>query len=282
MALAFTVGALLGVAPYRLDAQRFQGVEYLLGVSGVRGPLRGQLVVTPEVVAFENEDGTTAFALSRHVVVDVSARDSASLGSVLSLAVRDGETSGDVLFKVPGSAATDIGIALKPAPTPPSAARVRLEPHSRVRVSLPFQVYTGTVVGQDANWLRLDVPGGTPEVVTLPVADIQHLEISRPGPSQAMPGALIGLGSGAAVGVLVGGLVYLAKGLSCLDQKACNRSSPVATAALIGAGAGGIAGLVIGATMHSEEWEEVARPTRSVGRLPDGGGRFAVGLVLRF
>ena len=280
---ALTVGVALCGGPRDLQAQTFQGVEYLIGVRGVRGPLKGQLVVTSDAVAFQGEDGTTAFALSRRAVDIVTARDSAAFGSVLALQVHQDEAPGDVLFRVTSSLAAEIGTALKPQPAAAVAPRVLLRPRTRVRVTVEFQVYVGTVLRHDATALELAVPGdsGTLERVTLPTSVVRRVEVSRPGPSRAAEGTVIGLGAGAATGVLAGALVYLGKGLSCLDKSSCNRTSPVAAAALIGAGVGGLAGFVIGSHTHPEEWDPVE--WRSAGAtLPAPGGRFELGLSLRF
>src|SRR5260370_33188162 len=117
---ALAVGVALGVGTRGGCAQTFRGVEYLVGVSGVRGPLRGQLVVTPDSVAFRGEDGTTAFALPRRVVDLVTARDSVAFGSVLALQLPQGDPPGNVVFKVTSSVAADIGAASSPRPPPPS------------------------------------------------------------------------------------------------------------------------------------------------------------------
>jgi YMGG-like Gly-zipper len=283
-ALALGVALAIGLGPRGVRAQTFQGVEYLIGVNGVRGPLKGQLVVTRDAVAFQGDDGATAFTLPRRDVDRVAARDSAAFGSVLALQLRLGDAPGDVLFRVTGSLAAAIGTALEPPSVAPTARRVLLQPRTRVRVTVEFQVYVGTVLRQDPSDLELAVPGdsGRLERVTLPTPVIRRVEVSRPGPSRAAEGTVIGLAAGAATGVLTGALVYLAKGLSCLDPTPCNRNSPVAAAALIGAGVGAVAGLVIGANTHPEEWEEVPWRSASAPPLPRRDGRFELGLLLRF
>jgi len=281
---ALAVGVALAIGPRGVPAQTFQGVEYLIGVSGVRGPLKGQLVVTRDAVAFQGDDGTTAFTLPRRDVDLVTARDSAAFGSVLALQVRQGDAPGDVLFKVTSSRAADIGTALQPPSATPTARRVLLQPRTRVRVTVEFQVYVGAVLRQDPTFLELAVLGdsGTLERVTLPTPVIRRVEVSRPGPSRAAEGTVIGLGAGAATGVLVGALVYLGKGLSCLDPTPCNRNSSVAAASLIGAGVGAVAGFVIGANTHPEEWDQVEWRSARAPLLPGRGGRFELGLLLRF
>ncbi len=168
---ALAVSVALAIGPRGVRAQTFQGVEYLNGVSGVLGPLKGQLVVTQDAVAFQGDDGTTAFTVPRRDVDRVTARDSAAFGSVLALRVHRGDAPGDVLFRVRSSLAADIGTALQP---PPAAhvARVLLQPRTRVRVTVEFQVYVGTVLRQDPTVLELAVPGdsGALERVTLPTA----------------------------------------------------------------------------------------------------------------
>lgn len=281
---ALAVGLALAIGPRGVRAQTFQGVEYLIGVNGVRGPLMGQLVVTRDAVAFQGDDGKTAFTLPRRDVDRVTTRDSVAFGSVLALQLRQGDARGDVLFRVTSSLAQDIGTALQPPSAAPTARRVLLQPRTRVRVTVEFQVYVGTVLRQDPTDLELAVPGdsGRLERVTLPTPVIRRVEVSRPGPSRAAEGTVIGLAAGAATGVLTGALVYLARGLSCLDPTPCNRNSPVAAAALIGAGVGGVAGLVIGANTHAEEWEEVPWRSASAPLLPGRDGRFELGLLLRF
>lgn len=281
---ALAVSVALAIGPRGVRAQTFQGVEYLNGVSGVLGPLRGRLVVTQDAVAFQGDDGTTAFTVPRRDVDRITARDSAAFGSVLALQLRQGDASGDVLFRVTSSLAADIGTALQPPSAAPTARRVLLQPRTRVRVTAEFQVYVGTVLRQDPTDLELAVPGdsGRLERVTLPTPVIRRVEVSRPGPSRAAEGTVIGLAAGAATGVLTGALVYLARGLSCLDPTPCNRNSPVAAAALIGAGVGGVAGLVIGANIHPEEWEEVPWRSASAPPLPGRDGRFELGVLLRF
>ncbi len=270
---ALAVGVALAIGPRGVPAQTFQGVEYLIGVSGVRGPLKGQLVVTRDAVAFQGDDGTTAFTLPRRDVDLVTARDSAAFGSVLALQVRQGDAPGDVLFKVTSSRAADIGTALQPPSATPTARRVLLQPRTRVRVTVEFQVYVGAVLRQDPTFLELAVLGdsGTLERVTLPTPVIRRVEVR-----------VIGLGAGAATGVLVGALVYLGKGLSCLDPTPCNRNSSVAAASLIGAGVGAVAGFVIGANTHPEEWDQVEWRSARAPLLPGRGGRFELGLLLRF
>ena len=89
----------------------------------------------------------------------------------------------------------------------------------------------------------------------------------------------IGLLGGAALGAVVGWISVQSQG-GTGSGSYCS-DSPCELVYLLTVPAGALVGTIVGAVVGGEHWKSAALPARlSVG--PDGSGRFAVGLSLRF
>ena len=101
---------------------------------------------------------------------------------------------------------------------------------------------------------------GEPPTDSLALAfhSIESLERSRGQQSQAAHGAWVGLGAGAAVGLLLGAMTY-EECVGCLAPDPGRAGS-----GLIGAVLGGLFGMGVGAligrSVHAERWESVRQP----------------------
>jgi hypothetical protein len=69
----------------------------------------------------------------------------------------------------------------------------------------------------------------------------------------------------------------------CAVEKCGEYTACVVTAtSVIGAGAGLVIGGVVGSLIKTERWEEIPLDQLRVSVAPQGEGRFAVGLTVRF
>jgi hypothetical protein len=143
--------------------------------------------------------------------------------------------------------------------------------YPRIRARL-----VGRVVADDADWLRLDLDDGKPNVL-VPWVAIERLEVSRRTPRQwgergaalgaVMPGVPLGL---------VGAAVFSMGNLDCVSH--FDSSLPFIGAAL-GVGAGAVIGGLVGTALSDDGWDKVSV---SVGIAPRPGKGVAGALCLRF
>lgn len=151
-----------------------------------------------------------------------------------------------------------------------------LTPGQRVRFATLTQPRrTATVVETGTDAIVVSMAGGR-QIVRVPLADVQHLEVSAGRRTYATEGGLLGAIPGAALGGVVGTAM-------CYDEEDC----PAATFAVMGAFVGGtLSGLVgagVGALFQSEKWERVETPhvQLQLGPASSRGG-VAVGLKVSF
>ncbi|MGH7537811.1 MAG: hypothetical protein ACREMF_04190 [Gemmatimonadales bacterium] len=149
----------------------------------------------------------------------------------------------------------------------PVGTRVRFTPPD------PAQDWViGTVTGHRGDTLvLLTERSGS---ISVPLANLDLLEVSDGVHGHALTGLGLGLLAGAAVGGAIGAAVepdeLLGRGINVL-----------AGVALGGAG-GGLIGVAVGASIRSERWQDI--PGRELGASPSStnGDRLALGLSLRF
>lgn len=142
-------------------------------------------------------------------------------------------------------------------------------PGDRVRVTAPTAVsgrFVGTVMEISADTCVLAVEGRA-EPLTLPLASVTKLEVSRSRRSHYGKGALTGLAVGAAAGAILGAVTF--SGSCLLESQPC----PVAGAA-VGAVGLGLAGALVGAAVvgvtETDRWETVPLDRIRVSLTPDG------------
>lgn len=168
---------------------------------------------------------------------------SVNKGAFTAFAAYNGALTGAVIGAIAGR---ERWVAYGGEPSAVTGARWgRVAPGTRVRVSAPGVLapgFTGTVLEQGADTLRVTGEGGIP--VAIPVARITTLEQGA-GRGRAR-GAWVGAGIGALIG---GGAFGL---LASIDSK-----SDMGEAVLQGAGGGAFWGLVIGALVGADDWKAV-------------------------
>ena len=152
-----------------------------------------------------------------------------------------------------------------------------LVPGVRVRVHQGSQSLTGSLVSQDS--VGLVIATGKSDTVTAPLASITGVDVSRGTKSRAGKGALIGLGVGAATGIIVGLVGSSSDNGDFVDLNAEEWAVGMGlTGAVIGTGVGAI----IGATQRTDKWQPTVLPTIGVRAYEPDGKRFAIGLRIRF
>ncbi len=173
-----------------------------------------------------------------------------------------------------------VALALALAVAPPDGViaqdTLAVKVGTRVRVTAPeldLDKYDGTVVAVRGDTLTV----GT---VQVPLASVTRLDVHQGrkgnGGKGAIIGTLVGLPTGLALGVFY--------------QQACSNSSDIGQTCLglvpIGAVAVGLAGALVGGTvgalMKTDRWSEVPLERLRVSLAPQGDGRFAFGLSVRF
>jgi hypothetical protein len=174
--------------------------------------------------------------------------------------------------------ATAFGLALA-GPTlgadePPDA--LLPGPGQRVRFETLTQPRrTATVVDTEADAIVVSLRGGR-EIVRVPLADVQRLEVSAGRRTHASQGALLGTIAGGVLGGLAG-----ASG--CFQAEDCDGGTFAAIGAVIGGTLSGLLGAGVGALCQTEKWERV--DTRHVqlqlGPASARGG-LALGLKVSF
>jgi len=153
-----------------------------------------------------------------------------------------------------------------------------LAPGARVRVTANdgWSSVVGSLETIDSGTIVVRRNNGT--TVAFPRERVTQLDVSG-GPGACSGGGRVGcvaLGvpGGAALGVLAGGVYVESQG----GSRVCGMCGLVLVFTVP---AGAVLGTVVGAVVGGEHWEPADLPARlSVG--PDGSGRFAVGLSLRF
>jgi hypothetical protein len=136
---------------------------------------------------------------------------------------------------------------------------------------------TGSLVSLDS--AGLVIATGKSDTVTAPRASITAVEVSVGTKSHAGTGALIGLGVGAATGVILGLVSASADEGDFVDV---STGAWTAGVGLAGAAIGAGVGAIIGATQRSDKWQPAALPTFSVQRYGPNDRRVAIGLRMTF
>jgi hypothetical protein len=136
-----------------------------------------------------------------------------------------------------------------------AAAQTRLlDPGSRVRVRMDRQAlrFIGQIVGTRPDSLVLDIPLLSVERWTVPVSDIAELDVST-GRRRL---TLVGLGVGAAVGILV------TASYNSIIQSQCFGDCPKRASVLVGATVGSA---LLGTGLYfvrQERWQRIPLPNR--------------------
>jgi len=167
-------------------------------------------------------------------------------------------------------------LSAQETPTVARGTRVRVtndeHPHY-VRV-------VGTLESIDSSTIIVRRDDG--DTINVPRHPGTWLDVSA-GPGACSPNrgtcVAIGLLGGAALGAVVGWISVQSQGGTGSGSHCSD--SPCELVYLLTVPAGALVGTIVGAGVGGEHWEGAALPARlSVG--PDGSGRFAVGLSLRF
>jgi hypothetical protein len=157
-----------------------------------------------------------------------------------------------------------------------------LEPDTRIRMTVASSLrpVTGVVVAHRGDTLivRTDADGRT---MTVPLAQVIRLDVSRGATTNTRRGAVVGLGSGALVGLVLGAVTY--KKPDCSDVPFCLDFGP-GPDMLVGASLGGVAGAFVGAVIGSartEIWEPAEgildeRTRLGIAPAPRGGVAFTM------
>lgn len=152
-------------------------------------------------------------------------------------------------------------------------------PGDRVRVTAPTvakERLIGTVVklGADTCWLEVE---GRASPLTLPLAQVYKLEVSRGRKSKAGTGSIVGFIGGAVTGAAIAAASIDEKEESFFSPDYGDLSDELGSIAL-GAALGGVAGAGVGAliglTIKVDRWERVPLTRMRVSIVPcRGGGR---------
>ncbi len=132
----------------------------------------------------------------------------------------------------------------------------------RLRVTLAGSTVIGTVTSNSSSSFELNLPDGGSRLVMY--EKIRRLERSLGTRNYMKEGALIGIGIGAAAGVLYGLLHHETCDLLTLGnaEEECDEigiKTTVLSAAAWGGGLG-LGGLIIGVLVRREEWATIRRP----------------------
>ena len=131
----------------------------------------------------------------------------------------------------------------------------------------------GTLAAATADSIVLGVDERGTQL-TLPVASVTRLEVSRGRKSRVALGAGIGALTGAATLAVIGANLNVCDGGY---EGAC-----AGVGAGVGAVGGALVGLVIGAVTKTDRWEEVPLDQLRVSLAPQRDGQFALGLSFAF
>jgi hypothetical protein len=125
-------------------------------------------------------------------------------------------------------------------------------PGTRVRVTTGDEIFEGTILAQQGDSLRLEVPDDTAPVSVARLA-ITEIAVSGGQHSYAGTGAKYGFLAGAAGGV--GLLVWV----SYCDGFLCGHvdSGAFAASAMVFGAAGALVGALVGSQFTSERWEQL-------------------------
>lgn len=135
----------------------------------------------------------------------------------------------------------------------------------------------GTLVGSDADSLRLRIPG-EPTSVAVARSRVRRLEISRGWRRATVAGAALLAPAGALAGaVLAGRSAPTPRGYSALDLY--DGETRTLTGAWIGGAIGLVVGAVIGSQVRRERWEDWPQRPRLVAFTTRGAG---LGLTVAF
>ncbi len=133
----------------------------------------------------------------------------------------------------------------------------------RVRVTAPNERVVGTFTVLKPDTLVVSVESRR---LAIPFASVTSLEVSRGQKSKSGKGALIGLGAGAAAGVVTA-LV------GCADNSCDDVTGLVVLIFGAGGALGGVLiGAVIGSFIQTDRWETVPLDRIRVSLTPRGGG----------
>ncbi len=164
-------------------------------------------------------------------------------------------------------------------------AQVLVEPGQRVRVTAPdlgIRNQAGRFEGFRGDTLVVAVADST---MTLPVASVTRLELSRGRESLGGKGAIVGAVVGGAIGLTIG-----ARRVS-----ACEEEDPtefltgdpgclffLVEPVLLSTAGGALLGGIVGEIIKADRWEEVSLDRVRVSLVPQRDGRFAFGASLSF
>lgn len=137
-----------------------------------------------------------------------------------------------------------------------TAQETGLSPGTDLRLSVvPSRDIRGTLVGWDADTLRLQDPGSG-FVHALPTVGIERLRVSQP--RTRGQGALRGLLWGSIVGALSLGTVVAISESSCSGWFCMGPGAGFLFGAALGGAGGGGVGAAVGAMSPGERWEETS------------------------
>jgi hypothetical protein len=152
-----------------------------------------------------------------------------------------------------------------------------LVPGARVRVHQESGSLIGTLVSLDSAGLVIATDKS--DTVTAPRPSITGVEVSTGTKSQAGKGALIGLGVGAAAGIIVGLVASSSDNGDFVDYGAGTYAVGFGlTGAVIGTGVGAL----IGSGNRTDKWVPAVLPTVGIRGYGPGDTRLAIGLRIRF
>jgi hypothetical protein len=135
--------------------------------------------------------------------------------------------------------------------------------------------YSGRLYGVTTDSVRILTPGADRMVIAaIPRDSVARFEVNYRGGSHAGVGALIGLGTGAVVGVVIASADCL---VFCTPQQEKQSNTDFITALV----AGGVLGALLGSSTHSSHWREVPLDRVAVTVRPAAAG-VGLGLSVRF
>jgi hypothetical protein len=120
---------------------------------------------------------------------------------------------------------------------------------------------------------------GYADTVTASRDSITGVDVSLGKKSAAGKGALIGLGVGAATGVIFGVAASGSDNDSWIDFSS---GAWAGGFGLFGGALGLLVGAIVGSAHHSDRWQPAVLPTVNVQSVGDEGRRVALGVSIRF
>ena len=159
----------------------------------------------------------------------------------------------------------------------PVAAQVGARVGDRVRVfTSSGDRHTGTIAVITSSSLRLDDGTG----LSVPLADVDRLQVSRGQQSRALRGLAVGTGLGVGLGAVVGALYYPTDDAGCPEFD--GRGACVVGWSVVFGAVGLVVGVVTGALSKTDRWEDVAVGQFSFSLAPLGGDGLIMVTRVRF